>query len=83
MDSLYCWTLLHAPIILKNALNKSFAELNLLQKIQWMRISISARVEAREHQRIAIFKIDIIRCWKRDDRFTLGLNAEKNTDHIE
>ncbi len=44
-------------MILKNSLNKSFAELNFLQKTQWSHISIFIGSGAMELKRFAIFKI--------------------------
>ncbi len=44
-----------APIISKNASNKSCIKLNFVQKSQWAHVSISSTCEARGLQRLAIF----------------------------
>ncbi len=49
--------LLKAPIILKNAKNKSCPKLHSLQKTQRTHISISPKSGAREPQTFAIFQM--------------------------
>ncbi len=68
-------------VISKTASNKSYWELNFLQKTQWAHVSISPRSGARGLQRLSCFKYNNV--LKRKSGFALGFNAAENTSHIK
>ncbi len=68
-------------IISKKALNKSYGELNFLQKFHWSPVTLSPRSGVKCLQRLPCLKYcDVL---KRESRFSLGLSAVKNTDYSE
>ncbi len=74
-------TLPQLPILLKNASNKSCWALNFVQKSKWVHMSISPKRGVKDLQRLISFKCYKVLKW--ESRFTLGLNAAKNTDYIK
>ncbi len=60
----------------KKASNKSYSELNFVQKTPLAYMSISSKKGARELQTLICLKPYNVQKW--EIRFTLGLNAAKN-----
>ncbi len=75
------WTLPKIPIISKNALNKSCSDLKFLQKTQRMHMPIFPKSGAKGLQKLPFSKYYKVLKW--ESRFTLGLNAAENADHIK
>ncbi len=68
-------------IISKKALNKSCSELNFVQRSPRAHMSISPMGGAMGLQRSVCLKC--YNAQKREIRFTLGLNAAKNTHYMK
>ncbi len=81
VDSVWGSPQIKIRIISENASNKSCWALNFEQKSQWAHMSIFPSNEARGLQRLVRFKYYIVLKWKI--RFTLGIDAAKNTDYIK
>ncbi len=78
--SLSGWTLPKLPIISKNCTNKSYWELNFIQKSQRAHVSISCRSGVKELERLLSLKCNVLKC---ESRFTLGLNNAKNMHYVK
>ncbi len=69
------------PSIYKKVSNKNDLELNFLQKIQQVQISIFLMTGAKGFQRLTCLKYFNELEW--ESRFTLRLNTTKNVDYIK
>ncbi len=78
---IYGWMLLKILVIFKKVSNKSCSELNFVQKSSRVHMCISLQSGARGPKRLLWLKYYII--LKRQITFNLGLNATRNTHHIE
>ncbi len=65
-------------LILKKGSNKNYSELNFLQKTLWVHTSIPSRSGCMVLQRLLCVKY-----WNGKVKFTLWLNAAKNTAPIK
>ncbi len=81
LDSLWGSVMPKIRSILKKASNKSCSELNFVQKSSGAHMSSSPTCEAWEFKRSVYLKSYNVQKW--DIRFTLGLNATKNTHYIK
>ncbi len=81
LGSLYGSMMPKIYMILKKAFNKSCLELNFIQKSPGAHLSISHRRGGRGLQRSICLKSYNVQKWKI--RFTLLLNAAKNTHDIK